>query len=330
MTSPNVDQPTTGNHDRPGLHSDSLIPRHDRLVVALSPDPAIPRRARALLAAGVLALSAGGAGTSVASEADRQHEGVVVPDRAPQSWPDHSSDHPGDDLGDHAGSETVLPIEIVLPEGAQGGGPPAADQEDTAPLESEPVQDPEGQRVVTEPPAPTAPAVEVASPPDPASPVVPPVAGTPAPVAIPQIEWPASAPVDERHTPREPSNDDRRAAGRSGPRGEGAPAPPGAPAAPVSAAPPAAPDPPAPPVAPAPPAPIAAGPDASDPPPGAGRIRVVRPGESLWSIAAALLGPGASTTAIAREVQRLWALNAARIGTGDPNLVGVGVRLRLR
>jgi nucleoid-associated protein YgaU len=71
--------------------------------------------------------------------------------------------------------------------------------------------------------------------------------------------------------------------------------------------------------------------DTSPPPPGRfGRFHVVRRGESLWSIATDLLGAGASASAIASEVRRLWELNEQRIGTGDPNLLVVGVRLRLR
>jgi hypothetical protein len=60
------------------------------------------------------------------------------------------------------------------------------------------------------------------------------------------------------------------------------------------------------------------------------RLHTVRPGESLWSIATALLPPGAGNAEIATEVQRLWRLNADRIGTGDPNLILVGTVLRLR
>jgi hypothetical protein len=57
---------------------------------------------------------------------------------------------------------------------------------------------------------------------------------------------------------------------------------------------------------------------------------VVRPGESLWSIASALLDADASPAAVAVAVRRLWRLNEARIGTGDPDLLRIGVRLRLR
>jgi len=60
------------------------------------------------------------------------------------------------------------------------------------------------------------------------------------------------------------------------------------------------------------------------------RFHVVRPGESLWSIAADLLGERATVPRIAREVNRLWELNDDRIGTGRPDLLFAGTRLRLR
>jgi nucleoid-associated protein YgaU len=60
------------------------------------------------------------------------------------------------------------------------------------------------------------------------------------------------------------------------------------------------------------------------------RSYLVRPGDSLWSIAVALRGSHASVAAVTREVRRLWALNRDRIGTGDPDLLPTGVRLRLR
>jgi Tfp pilus assembly protein FimV len=60
------------------------------------------------------------------------------------------------------------------------------------------------------------------------------------------------------------------------------------------------------------------------------RFHVVSRGESLWSIASDLLGDKSSVARIAREVGRLWELNKQRIGTGDPDLLLVGTRLRLR
>jgi nucleoid-associated protein YgaU len=59
-------------------------------------------------------------------------------------------------------------------------------------------------------------------------------------------------------------------------------------------------------------------------------LYVVRPGDSLWSIAAHLLGDAASDARIAGEVDRLWQLNEHRIETGSPDLLMVGTRLRLR
>jgi LysM repeat protein len=56
----------------------------------------------------------------------------------------------------------------------------------------------------------------------------------------------------------------------------------------------------------------------------------VNPGDSLWSIAKALRGQTAANAEIAREVNRLWNLNADRIATGNPDLLMVGTRLKLR
>lgn len=86
------------------------------------------------------------------------------------------------------------------------------------------------------------------------------------------------------------------------------------------------------------PAPVsgAAGATLASPDSGAGaatkgsRFHVVRPGESLWSIAADVLGKGAGSADIAREVNRIWVINADAIGTGNPDLLMVGQRLRLR
>jgi hypothetical protein len=55
----------------------------------------------------------------------------------------------------------------------------------------------------------------------------------------------------------------------------------------------------------------------------------VAAGECLWFIAVAYLPAGASNAEIVAEVHRLWDLNSGSIGTGDPNLLPVGVVLRL-
>jgi nucleoid-associated protein YgaU len=53
----------------------------------------------------------------------------------------------------------------------------------------------------------------------------------------------------------------------------------------------------------------------------------VRPGDSLWSIAAGELGPGARAGDIAVAWPRWWAANRALVGA-DPNLIHPGQRLR--
>jgi Tfp pilus assembly protein FimV len=60
------------------------------------------------------------------------------------------------------------------------------------------------------------------------------------------------------------------------------------------------------------------------------RTHTVRPGESLWSIADDALGSAATPAQIAREVHRLWELNKDRIATGDPDLLMIDTRLKLR
>ncbi|WGX95272.1 LysM peptidoglycan-binding domain-containing protein [Nocardioides sp. L-11A] len=57
-------------------------------------------------------------------------------------------------------------------------------------------------------------------------------------------------------------------------------------------------------------------------------VVVVRPGDSLWSIAAHHLGPGASPSDLASYWQRVQALNAAALGP-DPDLIHPGQSLRL-
>ena len=56
---------------------------------------------------------------------------------------------------------------------------------------------------------------------------------------------------------------------------------------------------------------------------------LVRPGDSLWTIAHHELGGTPTAARIAGEVDRLWRLNAASIGTGDRDLIYPGQRLRL-
>jgi hypothetical protein len=56
---------------------------------------------------------------------------------------------------------------------------------------------------------------------------------------------------------------------------------------------------------------------------------IVRPNDSLWTIAELMLGKRATDARTARLVDRIWHLNAQRIGTGDPSLIMPGQRLLL-
>lgn len=59
------------------------------------------------------------------------------------------------------------------------------------------------------------------------------------------------------------------------------------------------------------------------------RVHVVKPGETLWSIAKALVGDPASPARISAMVDHLWRLNADRIRSGQPDLIRPGERLIL-
>jgi hypothetical protein len=56
---------------------------------------------------------------------------------------------------------------------------------------------------------------------------------------------------------------------------------------------------------------------------------MVRPGDSLWSIARGIVGPSASDEQVQQKVVAVWNMNAKRIGTGDPNMIFPGTRLTL-
>jgi hypothetical protein len=323
----NVHRSKSDFHERLGFHPDCPVCRQDRLSAVLSPEPNWPRRVRALLAAGVLVLSAGATTTSVASEPDNQQEGVVVPDPgavAPDSQPD--GQEPGDQLDPDAGGESTLPLEIDPRQSDPPDGAPGDGSADTGPLEAEPLDDPDGRLSLTEPGAPDDLGVEV--------PPVPPAEPAPPATPLPPAEAPVAEQTPADQTQPAEGSPRRRPPKRSGrenerarPKHRSADQPSvdrsqdKVPAAEESA-------------------PYASPTDAqldgvvpapsTTPPPGLGRFHVVRPGESLWSIASELLGRDAPPAEIALEVGRLWLLNKERIASGDPDLLAIGVRLRLR
>lgn len=261
------------------------------------------RRLRALVAAGVIALSGGATATSVASEVDSQDEGV-------SSKPGTTDD--AVDVGTEP--ETQLPVEVdpvlgdpdedVTPEAPGGVDPPA-----TIPLE---VVAPEaigsgGEAGAESLPAPAEPPVASPGLPTPLAPGPGGDAGGAAATAL-LVE-------DQGDIPNPPHLYADKGNQEPHPTSAADQSPPGdvtvqtRPAAEPASAPEAQP----------PESPAAGAP-----------FHIVQAGESLWSIAAAALDPRASTAAVTRQVHRLWKLNKGRIGTGDPNVLPTGVKLRLR
>ena len=123
---------------------DCPVCRQDRLSAALSPDPALSLRVRALLATGVLALSAGLTSTSVALEPDQQQEGIVSPGTGAPSTDQGTpgaNDPSTDDLGPGAGQDTALTDSLPSLD-TQPGGSGSEPDSDAGPVEAEPLDDP--------------------------------------------------------------------------------------------------------------------------------------------------------------------------------------------
>jgi nucleoid-associated protein YgaU len=344
----------TGDHGRLRFHPSCPVCRQERLYGALSSEPVVPRRAQALLAGGVLALSASAPAMSIAQEPDRQFEGVAAPEEPGGPELDDPAFDPG---GDTALSFDTAPAPAAPDDGEDSGEGTPLDVEPTvdldarlAPLAETDASPDEEQSAV--PPA-ESPSSESAVPPGEAAPgaAIPPGGsaqpGGPAPPAEPT----GRAEGDVSAGQRSASADELRTNGlgrhfptRARYTHEDARSDAGAPASSQrvsegGGAPPRRPD-----VGPADPlavdetevSPIAQTGDSTAvdadhaPLDGGPASYVVQPGDSLWSIAKRLLGRDASAGRIAREVNRLWSLNRSRIATGDPDLLMVGTRLELR
>jgi LysM domain len=319
-----------GDHGRLGFHPRCPACRKERLFGSLSSEPLVSRRVQAALATGVLALSVAAPGAAAAAVPDRQREGAAAPQqlRGDIDAPDFDP-----------GGETALPFEVAPSPTSPVVGGGSQDSGDGPPVESDPVVDPDARLLAPTTPATQPPATETDAPVPPAE-VAP---GSPAPPAGERVTIetppgnaetpnprtaPDAATKSEPESKQQESDRRRRHASETSAQAE-------APQAPTIHVPQSS--------APAAPLPAAAGAeevpvveasapsDASQPPlPETARWHVVEAGESLWSIATRLLGPDASPGRIAREVDRLWELNRDRIGTGDPDMLIVGVKLRLR
>jgi nucleoid-associated protein YgaU len=317
-----------GEHGRLAFHPECPLCCGDRLSGPLPSDVVVGRRTQALLAAGVLALSAAAPAAALAAEPDQEQEGTTAPDQAAAQAPPSAPDY------DPGGGSTDVPVDAApIPAPDARSAPESAD-DDAAP-EPEPATDDD---------APVADAGDGTATPAPGqqpAPAAQDVAPAPAPTAPQPTPEPAvSAPAPETPTaetpatpPGPPEPDGTRSPGDGGKREHPGPkhsTP--SDAAPVASAPTSSP-----PNSSEPPTMLVAETQSSSSTASRGRaaqtsdrVHVVARGESLWSIAGDLLGDGASIARIAREVNRLWELNSASIGTGDPNLLMVGTRLALR
>jgi hypothetical protein len=311
------------DHSRLPFHPACPVCRRDRLAGSLDGEELVSRRTRATIAAGLLAFSTAGVPAAVAAEPDEVSEGAVevVVDGDTGSSVDFE---PGGETVQLPDEQAPVPVETA----------PAASDDDAGPLEVEPATD-------TVEPVVEATLDEVAEPVDDPAPVAPETAPA-APTAPVEAPAPVVAPVEgvEEIEPqltqeqREPKSvgGNRREARADKPdatdpsekrRSEPVVAEPVAAAEPAPATLPAA--------EPAPATTVRVVARSGSNRISAGdRVHVVRPGESLWSIATDLLGEGATVASVAREVNRLWELNDERIGTGQPDLLFTGTRLRLR
>ena len=308
----------TDDHGRLPFHPECPLCRSERLAGAPPIDPLISRRSQALLAASVLAMSSATPTAVLAAEPDQEQEGATAPEQLTtaeaRSAPDFDTGGQPTDLQLDVGAaapeadaepeaDAVVPQDATdVDEAAAATGAPSTDEADEPPVAD-----------VLAPPSPVPQPV-----PTPASPAQHAPEAT---LEAPQVE--SVAPPRERKP--EPGSrrerPDRAAVPHAVPTGTDV-------------------------VTPSPRLEVRAVPAvtiqsttirlaratathrrAVQP---ADRFHVVRPGESLWSIAKDRLGGDASVARIAREVNRLWELNSARIGTGEPDLLIAGTRIALR
>lgn len=306
--------------------SHGVLPYHPRCPVCRAershgcPEagPLVAARLKAgLVAAALTGGFAAPAVTTAVSMADPAEAQAQASEPVPEGEGQGEEEEPGAPIED---DDEAAPGAVPAGEGGSGGPPPgAAPAQPAAP--ATPAPPPAAPAAPAQPAAPAPPAPSPPAAPVPSTPVP-----SPAPVAQPASPVPPAAPVVPEVRPEVQKGKDRaapepaRGAGQSGVPLQ----------RPVVAAAQAARAPEAAPATQAVPSAAVGG----HRPPALARdtpgVHVVRPGETLWSIARSLLGQHASDAEIAREVHRLWELNARTIATGSPDLIMAGQRLRVR
>jgi LysM domain len=300
-----------GDHGRLPFHPECPVCLEERLAGKLPSDALLGPRTPALLAAGVLALSTAAPATALAQEPEQEQEGAVAPD------PNATDKYEGD-----------LPVDAPepAPEWQETPDPDAGAPDDVQPTDEAPAADAPADEV--EPATVQEPAEPPVDAPPPAVPEVPAPAPVeaPAPTGATPPAAPTSAPAAQLPIGKASSGPplksfvEKPARNRPAPTAQSSPVAPAKTAAAVPTTPSAAAD----------TALVTVASSRSHAARQGDREHVVAPGESLWSIAADLLGGDASVAQTAREVNRLWELNSDRIGTGNPDLLMAGTKLALR
>jgi hypothetical protein len=284
----------------------------------------LQRRVTAVVLSAALAVGAvfPPVGLAFVAEGDQEQEGTA--ESGAPAAPDSTADPDFD-----PGGEDVLPFDV---------GVPADDGDEGAPVEAEPVEDPDALAVPRDEPEDGA--ADPATPPlADAAPAPPPAAPAPVP-APPAVEVAPQPLAPQDATPTEPARGRDRAAShrqrdrakRRSARSRSAPRT--IVVTPAPAAEPAA----TPIAAPAAPEPTTTAAEATTAPRIArgSRTYTVQAGDCLWTIAAALIGDELDGLSEANRnarmqarVDRVYSLNADRIGP-DPSMVSTGTVLRLR
>jgi hypothetical protein len=303
-------------HDRLPYHPQCPRCREERLEGALSGRPLASHQAQAAITAGVLAFTSVTPATAFATGTHGEVEGTVAPG---QVTPDVESETGFDRSSD---AETPLDDQALAPaddsKGVDAAAAAGTAPSTTAPTTDAPVLGPDRQPTSDAPPADTE---EPAPQPAESAATAPAATEEPAAPATPTNHALAANEKAIKRVKRV----HRRAVEKSRvvrAKVVAAPA--------VAAVPPAAPAPARAKVSATRVAAVAQAPARPSRPARPGdESHVVQSGESLWSIAADLLGDDASPARIAREVNRLWEANRDRIGTGNRDLVMAGTRLEL-